>query len=246
MAEDEENKRPMVAAAQKGPAPNAYGLPPLVGYDNHDVTKHRMPAYTMRKALKRAVWRLGPGPKYAFQRNLTRYGPNGTPQYSMAKKIRPLPRLNVPGPPAYMTEEVPPMRTDRAPAYSLGDRTKLRSEDFNPAPNIYVMPEYLGPSQPIKTSAPAYTMASRAKPLRPDIGPGPARYPAVDMSVSRKRPPVYSVVGRNYPPGDRGMNPGPGAYLPEYNRAKNPPSFSFGVKHSPYKRTPMVEADNEV
>ncbi|XP_046998318.1 outer dense fiber protein 3-like protein 1 [Schistocerca americana] len=158
MAEDEENKRPMVAAAQKGPAPNAYGLPPLVGYDNHDVTKHRMPAYTMRKALKRAVWRLGPGPKYAFQRNLTRYGPNGTPQYSMAKKIRPLPRLNVPGPPAYLTEEVPPMRTDRAPAYSLGDRTKLRSEDFNPAPNIYVMPEYLGPSQPIKTSAPAYTI----------------------------------------------------------------------------------------
>lgn len=44
----------VVVVVAAGPAPNLYHLPPLVGYVDHDFTKWREPAYSLR--IKPFAW----------------------------------------------------------------------------------------------------------------------------------------------------------------------------------------------
>lgn len=52
--------------------------------------------------------------------------------------------------------------------------------------------------------------------------PGPCNYRLVDPSVYKTRPPHYSMLARNMPPGDNSVKPGPGAYSPEKVRDGHP------------------------
>lgn len=45
--------------------------------------------------------------------------------------------------------------------------------------------------------------------------PGPAAYKVVDPCVYGKRPPQYSMIGRNFTTGETTQKPGPGAHYPE-------------------------------
>lgn len=45
--------------------------------------------------------------------------------------------------------------------------------------------------------------------------PGPAAYKVVDPCVYGKKPPQYSMIGRNFTPGETTQKPGPGAHYPE-------------------------------
>jgi Sperm-tail PG-rich repeat len=42
--------------------------------------------------------------------------------------------------------------------------------------------------------------------------PGPGAYATVGIGVFKLRPPIYSLTGKNYPPDDKTMKPGPGAH----------------------------------
>uniref|UniRef100_A0A3Q3E3C9 ODF3A protein n=1 Tax=Labrus bergylta TaxID=56723 RepID=A0A3Q3E3C9_9LABR len=65
--------------------------------------------------------------------------------------------------------------------------------------------------------------------------PGPAAYKAVDPYIYMKKPPHFSMTGRNTPC-DFTKKPGPGAHYPERvtNTRAKAQSFSFGLRHSEY------------
>lgn len=100
--------------------------------------------------------------------------------------------------------------------------------------------------------------------LFPLKSPGPAAYKVVDPCIYGKKPPQYSMTGRNFTAGETTQKPGPGAHYPEKvlimshlitTQATNvfhfvdlltffssqvtltkgkAPSFSFGLRHSQY------------
>ncbi|XP_049864788.1 outer dense fiber protein 3-like isoform X1 [Schistocerca gregaria] len=223
----------------RGPGSGTYMLPPLIGFKNHDATKYRNPAYTISGYIKPIDKRLSPGPCYGLERNFTQHGRDGIPAYTMAAHIKPLSTCRVPGPGAYWVERVPPMKEDRAPVYTMKSRTKQRPGDKIPGPNTYGLPPYIGPRIPNKTSFPAYTMTGKPIELKRDRMPGPCAYTPVSLNIFKKKYPQYTLIGRNYPPGDKSKIPGPLAYNPMYRVQTNPPRFSFGIKHSPYT-TPII------
>lgn len=64
-----------------GPGP-VYKLPSLVGYNGHDPSRHRNPAYSMRIRTDGKSYILGPGPQYNI-RSLTKFGPEKSPAYTI-------------------------------------------------------------------------------------------------------------------------------------------------------------------
>lgn len=76
------------------------------------------------------------------------------------------------------------------------------------------------------------------------IGPSPAEYGNLNYDLIRKKTPSYSLKSRRKYL-DQAIGPGPIAYNPVYNTKKNPPKFSFGVKHSDCAPPARVDLDDE-
>lgn len=74
--------------------------------------------------------------------------------------------------------------------------------------------------------------------------PSPAEYISVDVGLYKDREPSFTIAARNDPPIAKMMNPGPGKYLITFNRHREEPAYSFGLKHSDCKRTPAIPEDN--
>lgn len=51
----EQQKGPVIAAKLKGPGPAKYKLPGTTGYQDHDVTKKKMPAFSFGKRFNTKV-----------------------------------------------------------------------------------------------------------------------------------------------------------------------------------------------
>ncbi|TDG44302.1 hypothetical protein AWZ03_009275 [Drosophila navojoa] len=77
-------------------------------------------------------------------------------------------------------------------------------------------------------------MAGRMRPsLIPKLVlPGPGYYDG-EYTVTKSKPPVYSMRGKFNVITDNNK-PGPGAHCPEKVNLSHTPSYSFGIKHSPY------------
>lgn len=67
-----------------GPGP-VYKLPTLIGYNSHDPSRHRSPAYSMRPRTDIKTYVIGPGPHYNI-RNLTKSGPSNPPAYTIRRR----------------------------------------------------------------------------------------------------------------------------------------------------------------
>lgn len=80
-----ERKRPMIGAMFRGPGPAAYQLPGSTGYIGHDFTKHKKAAYSFGSRTWKNQQSLGPGPKYRIT-EVTRFGPEGTPKYTLKSR----------------------------------------------------------------------------------------------------------------------------------------------------------------
>lgn len=70
-----------------GPGPAGYGLPPTVGYPEHDVRKDRKPMFSMRSRPITRYDTLGPGPARYGLGKMTRVGRPNNPSYSLAKRF---------------------------------------------------------------------------------------------------------------------------------------------------------------
>lgn len=67
-----------------GPGPK-YKLRTLVGYEEHCLSRHRGPAYTIRPRTELHKRSIGPGPQYDVSR-LTKYGADNPPAYTIAAR----------------------------------------------------------------------------------------------------------------------------------------------------------------
>uniref|UniRef100_A0A3Q3WH87 Uncharacterized protein n=1 Tax=Mola mola TaxID=94237 RepID=A0A3Q3WH87_MOLML len=237
-------KRPLISARERGPGPGRYALPPTVGYLNHDFTKPSSPAYSFHSRMSSAMISVdsSPGPRYHIDAKVTRFGRMDSPSYSILGE-----KFQNPGPGAYRPEKAPPLNSDhRAPAYTMGARTRYRCVDAVPAPNrFYTLPNLLGCHVPHKPSSASYSFSSRRKVGAPSedlsMSPGPAKYNSTDPDVYHQRQPSFSMQSRTKRPNYSFANPGPGTYSPEKFHVHLPrqPSYTLGVRHSEFV-TPLV------
>jgi hypothetical protein len=96
-----------------------------------------------------------------------------------------------------------------------------------------------------KLQAPCYSLTARQTigGFHEDLAktPGPGTYTTTQPNVYRVKAPHYSMTSRNVMPGDNTRKPGPGQHSPEnvIVNKKQPPSHSFGIRHSEYV-APMI------
>jgi len=67
---------------------------------------------------------VGPGPAIPVPMLYTHSGKYNPPKYSMRCVCPPLKPFNVPGPPTYKAELVPPTQEARAPKYTMRERCR--------------------------------------------------------------------------------------------------------------------------
>uniref|UniRef100_A0A3B3XMS9 Tripartite motif containing 35-30 n=1 Tax=Poecilia mexicana TaxID=48701 RepID=A0A3B3XMS9_9TELE len=80
--------RGLISAQYGTPGPK-YVLPGLTGANNHDVTKPKAPAYSISARSKVTNADCSPGPKYMLPPNITRFGKDGTPAFSIHGRPKP-------------------------------------------------------------------------------------------------------------------------------------------------------------
>jgi hypothetical protein len=246
-------KRPQIAAKLRGPGPGRYGLPSSVGYQQHDPTKSRKPAFLFGQRFGDSLVgkSRSPGPVYAVDSRCTRNGNSGTPHYSILGRFKDLPEFKTPGPGSYSPEKTHPQGERNSPRFSMASRTRYRKSDHYPASNAYALPSLIGSGLPNKNSAAAYSMSSRKNTGRFDEDlsktPGPARYKSTDPASynNRSSGPQHSMLARRYLPSDKTQKPGPGAHNPEKVKMhmKKTPAFSMSGRHSEYT-VPLIIRDD--
>lgn len=93
-----EKSKPMIGAMFRGPGPS-YGLPDTLGFQKHDFTKSKAPAYTFGlKGKYKDKDECSPGPAYFIPEKLTRSGPDGAPKYSLKGRPNLQASFRTPGP----------------------------------------------------------------------------------------------------------------------------------------------------
>ncbi|XP_075215270.1 protein CIMAP1D-like [Lycorma delicatula] len=216
-----------------GPAPNVYKLPTLVGYQAHDTTKTRNPAYTIRSKLAPDKTGLGPG-LYDLSTK-TRYGPSKSPAYTFSiyhKEYSPVTKSRSPGPIVYAPVGV---RKENPPKYTIGHRTKENLHRHSPGPNIYTLPPVLGPKVPNKPTIGAFSMGLKAKEMKSEGIPGPNKYDSHRcLNAVKKKMPGYTMGSRVWPPDPKKPYPSANRY---YIKPPKKPGFTFGVRPNSSKYT---------
>ncbi|XP_072129029.1 ciliary microtubule associated protein 1A-like [Mobula birostris] len=235
-----------IAAYYSSPGPK-YRLPGSTGFEQHDTTKFRSPAYSFGVPHARLTEDSSPGPAYLIPSLLTRRGRDGTPAYSLYSRPKEIRSFQTPGPGAYAPESSGRLAYSAAPAFSIAGRTRGFRTDQSPGPAAYLLPSVLGPHIVTKVSSANFSLSGRSKTgsFHEDLRktPGPGAYRVTDTSVYKQKPPQFSIFGRNQLPGDSTRKPGPGSHSPEkvvVNRSIAP-AFSFGVKHSEYVAPVIVD-----
>lgn len=240
--EDKENKPKLLSCMLKGPGP-AYKLPPLIGHNGHDPSKHRYPAYTIRHRTDVQYRSIGPGPCYDVAK-LTKSGIDNPPAYTIRGREPFKIRDSGPGPGAHRPEQCPPMNHNRRPpAYSMKSRSMSKFTDDGPGPNAYSLPSCIGPKIPDKPAQAAFSIAGWNEFRRDVIGPGPAGYSNLNYDLIKRRCPAYSIKWRHgLREGD--VTPGP-QYYPLYHPGRRPPMYSFGIRHSECAGNPITDLDED-
>lgn len=111
------------------PSPAKYGQPPVIGFQNHDLRKQRMPAYSfgMRLQDKQQVSSPAPNaygvPSIIGGKDVTK---ENAPKYSMKHKLQTKDHMVSPAPNAYNLQNFKPGQC--SPAYSMSARFKELGE----------------------------------------------------------------------------------------------------------------------
>ncbi|KAG5310549.1 ODF3A protein, partial [Acromyrmex insinuator] len=241
--EGKENKPGILSCIIKGPGP-VYKLPTLVGYNGHDPSRYRNPAYSIRARTDIKASVIGPGPHYNV-RNLTKSGSDNPPAYTIRGRKAWIMPDHVPGPGAYSPELCPPMNHNRrVPAYSIKSRGVTKFLDEGPGPNSYLLPTCIGPKVPDKPAQSAFSIIGYRK-IQKEIlkSPGPATYIKINYDMIKRRSPAYSLKGRHFL-SERYRSPAL-VFYPLYDTRKRSPMYSFGIKHSECAGVPMTQLDED-
>ena len=238
-----------IAAMHKGPGAGKYLLPTTCGFQDHDCTRRKGPAYSFGKRLEDPFTKgrhCSPGPVYWIESQCTRYGKDGTPKYTIAGRSRSLHSNKNPSPATYNLEKLAPSNQRKAPVFSIASKLHYAKANANPAPNTYGLPSMLGSKVPHKMSSASYSISPRIEyKFDKTQNPSAAHYNVVNLNQYKSRAPAYFLGKRIFVPGDSTEKPGPGAHHSEkvtINRPKAP-EYSHGIRHSEYI-TPLLTQED--
>jgi len=231
----------------RGPGPGGILLPPTVGYEHHDPSRKRNPAYSLGLKLPSTLIAKngGIGPAYMIPKGLTAKGMSLGLAYTMRPQWR-IPASNEfgPGPGAYL----PNINVNRrkAPEYSLSMRTRLIERGkVSPGP-IYLLPPCIGPKIPDKMAAAECSIKGRGRDASTIFrSPGPI-YDIGRPDLIRPKGGEVTVKGRWKELKSQSVNAGPGSYNIDETTKKiwrSPPAFSLGIRHSEFAGTMMTDCD---
>nr|AGI41309.1 outer dense fiber protein 3 [Cerebratulus lacteus] len=244
-------RRGPIAAMYTSPGP-CYGLPGLTGQDDHDPSSqyNRGPTYYFGQRLRKKTVDPSPGPCYNPDSRITRFGLDGSPQYSLHDRTQSARPFKTPGPGTYSPEKSGASASKQHPQYSFGSRYQQRKCDNTPAANSYTPPAMIGKTViSSKRQAPCFSLTGRSKTgsFHEDLQktPGPGSYQVTDPNIYKSRAPYYTLSGRDTTPRDNTKKPGPGAHSPEKVciTIKTAPAYSFGIRHSEYTAPLIVQKD---
>lgn len=156
-----------------GPSPSKYLLPPVVGYQNHDVRLERKPAYTFGVRASTQDIDVGPGPAKYLLTDVTRYGKSMQIAHKFGSRYSHKVITDTPAPNAYILPD-----TKRYPMYSIGSRWSSEVDsNGNPSPAHYQLPSSIRGDDFTLKRAPIYSISNhRPNPSMQSFGPGPAAY----------------------------------------------------------------------
>lgn len=215
-----------------GPGPAKYLLPPTVGYNQHDATRNRRPAYTMaRRVAGPGAGTIGPGAAKYDTNNQTNVGAPHVSAY-IGRQFRGVDASGIgPGPIKYKLPSL--IGRDRmriwlpdSPDFTMGQRLNgADARTIGPGPASYLLGS---PSH-----SPQYTMAGMLKKFGDSVGPGPAKY----NTRSGYKNAGITMAGRLT--GRMGsISPAANTYnLADYKPGKRRPLYSMGRRT---ERNPMI------
>lgn len=243
--------RGKIMAMFTGPGP-IYGLPTLLGIENHDPQSvfTRYPAFTIASKNPLKTTSVGPGPAYAIEAGMYNNGKEYKPHWVLGLAGHGLKPFITPSPLAYYTECVK-IHLFRPPSYTIGRKTGLKEIHLGPGPAAYTLDPLFGPRtiQAGFPQAPSYPLSCKLT-----IGsflsvlaktPGPAAYAAVPSDVFLNRPPEYTIRVKLNALKDRNPRPGPGAHDNHEVWVNKPrePKFTMRFKHSPFVMPVITKED---
>ncbi|XP_066110772.1 ciliary microtubule associated protein 1B [Saccopteryx bilineata] len=236
-----------IAALYSGPGPK-YKLPPNTGYNLHDPSRPRAPAFTFGLRLPTQQTSCGPGPGYVVvPAHMTMRGRDCTPAYSIYGRPRQAAPSLTPGPGRYFPERAGNATYPSAPRHTIASRNwDIHTKQQTPGPGTYTVPSLLGPRVIGKVSAPTYSIYGRSEvgSVFEDLSktPGPCAYHVVNPGIYKSRAPQFSMLARNSLPQDNSLNPGPAAY--NVNQHRKPRGWTFGIRHSDYLAWPVTDVED--
>ncbi|XP_008210682.1 outer dense fiber protein 3-like isoform X1 [Nasonia vitripennis] len=237
---DKKSKPKVLSCMQRGPGPR-YKLKSLTGYEDHDPSRRRSPAFSMKFRPKTKLQCTGPGP-YSITHHMTNRGLEVPAAYSMAFRPHKKYEDSVPGPGAYAPEKYPPVNHHRrAAAYTILFRHDKTHCKDGPGP-IYMLPTCIGPEIPDVKAEGAYSMAFKHKQRIQSTGPGPAAY-SIKLNPVKKQYPAYSMKFRHNLYDYSRQLPGPQYSYNIDLIKKRQPMYSFGVRHSECTAVGLTEND---
>ncbi|KAK6630176.1 hypothetical protein RUM44_005732 [Polyplax serrata] len=208
------------------PGPS-YKLSTLTGFEGHDISKNRAPAYSLGLRTHGKTTMSTPGPY-----NVGGVDRNGRYPYqgwTMESRAIPQGKSVGPGPLSYAPEKI----KQYTPSYSLGLKLPPRAPAFGPSPAEYY-PQY--------SNQGGITIGTAWKNLTQFVPPGPKS--AVETEVYKPRAPAYSLGLKGRPL--FGQSPGPGpAYHPGQAGYAAPHAYSFGLRHSKCSPPMITHEDND-
>lgn len=228
-----------IGAEYSSPGPACYMLPPTIGYEGHDCSRKRYPAYSIAQRLHTKEPFSSPGPAAYMIRGLNRHGVESIPTALVSGWPRSLTPFVTPGPGAYRPEDCTDAVLTTAPRFTFGMKTRGHKLSETPAPNAYNIPSLIGRTVLAKyPSLPQYTfgMKTGAFYILTDT-PGPAAYDLPSTNIYKLRAPAYTMRDRCAIPAEWGPKPGPADYSPGrvWYHLRSAPRHTFGIKHTQYK-----------
>ncbi|XP_014262628.1 outer dense fiber protein 3-like protein 2 isoform X2 [Cimex lectularius] len=219
-----------------------YKLKNLVGYQDHDISKWREPAYSMRTRHESKKAESVPGPKYDIG-DVTRFGTKNPLMFSLGRRNSLPDKKEMPGPSAYSPEKFEDLRYRKPPSASLKGRIRDTKGIDMPSPAEYESPGGIGHGHPTMHSAPNAVLTSRRESKQKFSAPAPNTYGSPNVEVVKKSAPMSSIAGRQQDKKGEKV-PGPGSYNPMLTNTRSPPAYSFGTKHSKCMQ-PFKEPESE-
>ncbi|NXS35256.1 ODF3B protein, partial [Pomatostomus ruficeps] len=182
--------RAPVAAQYRTPGPK-YVLPGGVGYEQHDPSHRRAPAFSFGLRMGGPQASRSPGPQYLVPPGFTARGRHAGPAFSMGGRARERRASATPGPAQYSPEQADRVTLPSAPACSMSFRSRPDRPQQTPGPGTYQLPPVMGPRLVNKRSAPQYSISGRGPSIFEDRKrtPGPSSYGTVDTDVYMARAP---------------------------------------------------------